>query len=55
MCRKSYEFRVVEVGTIKAIRNFALRHGLVYGIFCVAIALSVGWAMGMFFKRAGAH
>ena len=55
VCNTLLEFQVVEVGVIKAIRDFAFSYGLMYGIVCVVIALLVGGVMGMFFKRAGAH
>ena len=48
-------FQVAEAGVIKTIHDFAFDHGLVYGIFCVVIALAVGGVMGVFFRRAGAH
>ena len=48
-------FQVEEVGVIKAIHDFAFSYGLVYGIFCVVIALAVGGFIGVFFRRAGAH
>jgi hypothetical protein len=51
----THGFQVEEVGVIKAIHDFAFGHGLVYGVFCVVIALAVGGVIGMFFKRAGAH
>jgi hypothetical protein len=49
------EFRVEEVGVIKTIHDFAFGHGLLYGIFCVVIALAVGGTMGVFFRRSGGH
>jgi hypothetical protein len=48
-------FQVAETGVIKAIHDVAFDHGLVYGIFCVVIALAVGGVMGVFFRRAGTH
>jgi hypothetical protein len=51
----THEFQVEEVGLIKTIHDFAFGHGLVYGIFCVVIALAVGGVMGIFFKRSGGH
>ncbi|MCG6948950.1 MAG: TIGR02186 family protein [Acidobacteria bacterium] len=49
------DFQVAEAGVIKAIHDFAFEHGLVYGIFCVVIALAVGGVMGVFFRRTGTH
>jgi Putative transmembrane protein (Alph_Pro_TM) len=50
-----HDFTVEEVGFIKTVREFAYDRGLLYGIFCVFIALFVGAVIGFFFKGRGAH
>jgi|Deesub1362A_J573_1020465.scaffolds.fasta_scaffold00915_8 hypothetical protein len=49
------EYMVKEGGIIELVRRLAYEHELIYGIFCVIIAILFGLLIGLFFKRAGAH
>jgi len=46
---------VAEVGMIKVIHDLAVKHGLIYGVACVIVALIFGGLVGVIFKRAGTH
>jgi len=47
------ELRVAEVGVIREIADFAMSHGLLYGVFAVIIALAAGLLTGFLFGMAG--
>lgn len=53
--RSVYNYEVKEVGIIQKIGELAYHKELIYGIFCVIIALFVGTAIGLFFKHTEAH
>lgn len=48
-------FRVEEVGMVKLVRRVADQSELLYGLFCVVIALAVGLSIGLIFKGGGGH
>ena len=46
---------VEQVGIIKFLANMAKDKGALYGIISIVVALSVGFSVGMIFRKGGAH
>jgi hypothetical protein len=53
--QKCSEFQVKMVGFPEMLSTLAHKHGLVYGILAVVIALATGFIMGVLFKGGGGH
>ena len=49
------EFHVAMKGLPRILSSLAYRHGVIYGLLAVLIAIVTGFAMGFIFKGKGAH
>lgn len=53
MTRTRQKLQVIEVGLPALVSSMAFKHGLIYGILAVLIALAAGLVMSLLFKKGG--
>ncbi|MGW8195166.1 MAG: TIGR02186 family protein, partial [Desulforhopalus sp.] len=51
--KETATFDVKLTGLPKLLRGMAIKHGVAYGLFAVAVAMTVGMLTGLVFRRKG--